>query len=286
MSDHPATDSLPTGRDVFAAQAGPAPLVHLGDNLQFMQSLSDAGCDLIYLDPPFLSQKTRRSQKHDGEFNDRWRGGASEYMAFLSPRLAECRRLLPEHGTLYVHVDYRVSHVVRLELDRLFGAENFLNEIIWHYRTGGVASRWFARKHDTILVYARRLGRHVFNPIREGEFRTEGLLFDEAGRPFKRTRKGPVYFDPRGPALSDVWDIPFLSTVSLERVDWPTQKPLKLLERIVQASSEPGATVADFFCGSGTTLVAAARLGRAAIGCDLAPRAVDITRARLSTAQS
>ncbi len=248
-----------------------------------MQSLPDASCDLIYLDPPFLTQRTRGSRHHDNAYDDRWQGGRDEYLAFLRARLSECRRLLPEHGTIYLHVDFRVSHLVRLELDRIFGEDNFLNEIIWHYRTGGVSSRWFARKHDTILAYARRLGRHVFNPIREGEFRTDGLLFDESGRPYKKTRRGPVYFDPRGPVLSDVWDLPFLSTVSLERADWPTQKPLKLLERIIQASSNPGMRVADFFCGSGTTLVAARRLGREAVGCDIAGQAVDITRARLAT---
>jgi len=247
-----------------------------------MQSLPAASCDLIYLDPPFATQKTRTHAASGAQYNDRWAGGIDGFLDFLQPRLEECRRLLPDTGTLYVHLDWRASHHVRLLLDRIFGDANFLNEIIWQYRTGGAAARWFARKHDTILAYAKKLGRHTFNVQRGGRFRTDGLNRDEAGRPYKSTRKGRLYFHEDGPVLSDVWDIPFLSTVSLERVDWPTQKPLALLERIITASSNPGDTVADFFCGSGTTLIAAQRLNRRPLGCDAALEAISITSARLT----
>ena len=257
---------------------GPIGRVHLGDNLPFMRGLSDGCCDLIYLDPPFFSGKAR-TRGEDG-FDDAWSGGIKAYLAFMFPRLEQCRRLLAEHGTLYLHLDWRAAAYARVQLDTIFGVDHFLNEVIWQYRSGGVSRRWFGRKHDTILVYARTRGRHRFHVLREGVFRTDGLKTDEKGRPYKVTKKGRLYFNAEGPALTDVWDIPFLSTVSKERTGWPTQKPLALLERIIRASSDPGDVVADFFCGSGTTLAAAARLGRRWIGCDSARRAVGMARAR------
>jgi DNA modification methylase len=265
-------------------QRGAASRVVCGDNLPLMQRLSDGACDLIYLDPPFCTRKTRR--KGTSSYADRWDGGLKSYLAFLHPRLVECRRLLADRGCLYVHLDWRAAAYVRIHLDTIFGEGNFLNEIVWQYRTGGVSRRWFGRKHDTILFYAKRAGRHRFNVLREGVFRTDGLKRDESGRPYKQTTKGRLYFHAAGPALTDVWDIPFLSTVSLERADWPTQKPLALLDRIIRAGTRSGDLVADFFCGSGTTLVAAKQLGRRWIGCDISAKAVQITRKRLAAAKT
>ncbi|HPF38158.1 MAG TPA: site-specific DNA-methyltransferase [Phycisphaerae bacterium] len=251
-----------------------------------MRSLPDGCCDLIYIDPPFATQKprtaaARQRRTRDGAFDDRWPGGVKGFLAYMHPRLVECHRLLPQTGVMYTHLDYRAAAYARVMLDTIFGEGNFLNEIIWHYRTGGASRRWFARKHDTILVYARKAGRHTFHVQRGGAYRTEGLNRDENNRPYKTTRKGRLYFNEAGPILSDVWDIPFLSTVSSERVGWPTQKPLALLDRIIAASSNPGDLVADFFCGSGTTLVAAKRGGRGYVGCDISRQAVSIARARL-----
>ncbi|MFQ5423536.1 MAG: DNA-methyltransferase [Phycisphaerae bacterium] len=256
--------------------------MYTSDNLKLMRRLADGCCDLIYLDPPFFSGRRRRSVRSDAGFDDSWAGGRKAYLAFMAPRLEACRRLLAAYGTLYVHLDWRISHVVRVELDRLFGSDNFLNEIIWHYRTGGASKRWFGRKHDTILVYARKAGRHRFHVQRGGTFRTDGLKRDSHGRSYKSTSKGRLYFHPDGPILTDVWDMPFLSTVSRERVGWPTQKPVTLLERIIRASSVPGDLVADFFCGSGTTLVAARRLGRRWLGCDVSAEAIGLARRRLA----
>ena len=256
--------------------------LHQADNLAFMKTLPDAHCDLIYIDPPFFTQRRRATTRDTATYPDAWSGGIKAYLAFMMPRLQQCHRLLPDHGTLYVHLDYRVAHYIRILLDTLFGPKNVLNEIIWHYRTGGLSKRWFGRKHDTILAYAKKLGAHTFNLQREGDFRTEGLNYDKKGQPYKNTKKGRLYFNPAGPALTDVWDIPFLSTVSSERTGWPTQKPLALLERIIRAGSNPGDLVADFFCGSGTTLVAAKKLNRRYIGCDLAKQAIHITRKRLN----
>ncbi len=259
--------------------------VHCGDNLPWMRGLPDGCCDLIYIDPPFFTGRRRTITKGDGAFGDRWDGGLESYLAFMIPRLEQCRRLLAEHGTLYVHLDWRVAHHIRIRLDDIFGADSFLNEIIWHYRTGGVSQRRFGRKHDTILAYARRLGRHRFNVLREGQFRTDGLKTDADGRPYKSTKRGRLYFNAQGPALTDVWDIPFLSTVSNERAGWPTQKPVALLHRIIRASSGPGDVVADFFCGSGTTLVAAKMLDRRWLGCDTSEEAIRITSDRLAATQ-
>ena len=253
------------------------------DNLEWMASLPEGCCNLIYIDPPFMTQ-TVRAQAGGLSYDDRWTGGLKAYLAFLQPRLAQMHRLLAASGTLYVHLDPRVGHHVRLMLDDIFGAKNFLNEIVWSYRTGGRSTRWFARKHDTIYAYAKGLGEHTFNLQREGPgaFRTDGLRFDEKNQPYKMTRKGRLYFHAEGPALTDVWDIPFLSTVSRERTGYPSQKPEALLDRIVRASSNRGDVVADFFCGSGTTLAVAKRQGRHWLACDASGEAVEIARKRLA----
>ncbi len=245
-----------------------------------MTSLPDGCCDLIYADPPFGTNRTHAGS--GGTMPDTWAGGLERFLAFLLPRLEQMHRLLSSRGTLHVHLDWHAVHHVKVALDGLFGADNFLNEIIWSYRTGGCSRRWFARKHDTILVYARHAGRHTFQPQRGGAFRTDGLKTDASGRPYKNTTRGRLYFHAEGPLLTDVWEIPFLSTVSRERTGYPAQKPEKLLERIILAWSRPGDLVADFFCGSGTTAVVAARTGRRWLACDISARAVRIARRRLA----
>ncbi|MCG3138350.1 MAG: DNA adenine methyltransferase YhdJ [Phycisphaerae bacterium] len=260
-------------------------MVHHVDNLELLKRTDAQSIDLIYIDPPFNTGSTRRTVKIDGpSYADHWAGGLQHYLDFLQPRLEEMHRVLAAHGTIYVHVDWHAGHYVKVLLDQIFGIRNFMNEIIWHYRTGGVARRWFGRKHDTMLVYARQMGRQRFNPQRNGRYRTNGLNYDTEGRPYKTTRRGRLYFDARGPLLTDVWEIPFLSTVASERCGYPSQKPLTLLRRIVEASTQPGDLVADYFCGSGTTLVAALQLKRRYIGCDINTSAVRISRKRLESA--
>ncbi|GMU37638.1 MAG: site-specific DNA-methyltransferase [Phycisphaerae bacterium] len=259
--------------------------VHLGDNLDLMRRLPDGCCQLVYADPPFASGRARVGRDANGatmRFSDGFPGGTPGWITFLKPRLIEMRRLLSPDGSLYLHLDPRVAAYARVELDRIFGEENFLNEIVWCYRTGSRPGRHFPRKHDTILLYAQQRGKQVFNVVRDGEYRTQGLRRDGNGRPFKRTRRGPLYFHADGPALTDVWDVPFLSTVSAERTGYPTQKPLRLLELMIRTSTNRGAVVADFFCGSGTTLAAAQRLGRRWIGCDVCEAAVAVARRRLA----
>ena len=251
------------------------------DNLAMMRDLPAACCDLIYADPPFFTGRTDVQSNGKHAVHDSWPGGLESYLKFLQPRLAEMRRLLKPAGSLYVHLDWHAVHYVKVLLDELFGYEHFINEVIWSYRTGGRSTRWFARKHDTLLVYARKIGKHTFHLMRDGVFRTDGLNYDKDGRPYKQTRAGRLYFHPDGPALTDVWEIPFLSTVSLERTGYPTQKPVALLERVIKASTNPGDVVGDFFCGSGTSLAVAKRLGRQWIGCDASASAVRLANGRL-----
>lgn len=250
-----------------------------------MASLEDGCCDLVCVDPPFDSQLFVCGSQASGR-GDRTGSGLEGYLSYLRPRLMQIRRLLAVHGCLYVHLDWRSVHHVKVMLDELFGAACFLNEIIWRYSSGGRSGRWFARKHDTILLYAKCAGHHTFHSPRGGAYRTLGLRKGPNARPYKSTRSGRIYFHPDGPLLSDVWDIPFLSTVSKERTGYPTQKPEALLERMILASSNEGDLVADFFCGSGTTPVVARRLKRRWLACDSNPRAVAITKARLSKPQA
>ncbi|MHC5110850.1 MAG: DNA-methyltransferase [Planctomycetota bacterium] len=253
-----------------------------GDNLQRLATLGDGCCHLIYVDPPFNCNRTIGPAKgSDMSFVDAHDDGLRGYLAFLKPRLRQMRRVLSPNGSIFVHVDWRSAHYVKILLDTIFGAENMLNEIIWMYRSGGRPGAWFRRKHDTIFAYARQIGDHTFHRLREGSYRTRDMNFDEDGRPYKSTRKGRLYFHPEGPAMGDVWDIPILSTVSRERTGYPTQKPLALLDRIIRSATNAGDVVADFFCGSGTTLVAAMATGRNAIGCDIQEDAVNITRHRI-----
>lgn len=258
-----------------------SPMIVQADNLDLMRSLPDGVCDLIYVDPPFRTGRRRTSARSADGYDDRWPDRIADYLEPLNARLREMHRLLSDRGSLYVHLDWRAVHYVKVSLDGIFGPENFLNEIIWTYRTGGVARQWFCRKHDTLLLYARHRGRHTFNVQRDGAFRTDGLNYDEDGRPYKTTRNGRLYFHAEGPVMTDVWDVPFLSTVAAERTGYPSQKPLALLDRVIRVSSNAGDLVADFFCGSGTTLVAAERLGRRWLGCDIEHEAVRITQNRL-----
>jgi site-specific DNA-methyltransferase (adenine-specific) len=260
----------------------PAPgRAHHADNLDFLQALHPESADFVYLDPPYFTGRRRSRPAASRSFPDTWSGGLDQYLVFLEPRLAACSRLLKPTASICAHLDWHAAHYVKVLMDRVLGPENFLNEIIWSYRTGGTSSRWFPRKHDTLLIYARCLGRHTFHPIRAGSYRTDGLNRDEDGKPYKNTRRGRLYFDARGPLVTDVWEIPFLSTVSDERTGYPTQKPVALLRRLLLAFTNPDDLVIDPFCGSGTTLVAAAQLSRRAVGCDIIPGAVRLSNQRL-----
>ena len=230
-----------------------------GDCLELIRRLPDACVDLIYVDPPFASGRTQVGRR--GKFEDRW-GSREDFVRWLMERLAACRRLLRSTGSIYVHLDWHAVHHVKVAMDELYGDENFLNEVIWAYGLGGSSPRYWPRKHDTLLWYAREAGAHYFEPAR---------VPATSQRMRGRSKKAP-----------DVWQIPAINNMAKERVGYPTQKPLALLERIVQSSSPPDGVVADFFCGSGTTCVAAKRLGRAWMACDVSKEAIETTRMRLA----
>ena len=264
------------------------------DNLEVLRSLPDGSVDLIYIDPPFGTGQTRRLEVIRTGRGDKTRigfGGRTynwetvsaheyrddmpldAYLSFLAERLEEMHRVLKESGSLYLHLDFHAVHYARLLLDDIFGADRFLNEIIWAYDYGGRARDKWARKHDNILWYAKSPD-WVFNreAIDRVPYMAPGLVGPEKAA--------------RGKLPTDVWWMTIVPTNSRERTGYPTQKPLKLLERIVRASSNPGDLVADFFGGTGTTALAAARLGRRYLTVDNNPEAIHITRRRLADVTS
>ncbi|MBU0754016.1 MAG: site-specific DNA-methyltransferase [Planctomycetes bacterium] len=284
-----------------------------GDCLEVMGGLPDACLDLIYIDPPFNTGKARKGEnlpigpggrvrlgdpKKTYEFNDAWEGHLEGYLDWLQPRLEEARRLLKSTGALLVHLDGHASHYVKVLLDRIMGPRRFLNEIIWHYRTGGSSRRCMARKFDSIFWYGR--GKtHTYNPeevsrpgnrcalcgkVRDKRNHMKRTR-DEDGRPMlliKSAGKVYKYYEDAPVPLSDVWlDIQPLHQRDPERTGYPAQKPLKLMERLVMLCSNPGEVVADFFAGTGTTLIAAARLNRHWFGCDAREEALEVANLRL-----
>lgn len=249
-------------------------LVH-GDNVRFLCSQARGIADLIVTDPPFFTQRKRTGSV---SFDDRWRS-LPEYLLFLRPRLAAMWDLLQPEGSLVIHLDYRVVHEVKVELDRLFGRDRFVNEIIWHYTGGGRAKRYFSRKHDNLLWYAKgKAWTFNIDAVREPYAPRSGFA---RGGIVARSGKhyGP---HPKGTPADDVWEIPIINPLSAERRGYPTQKPERLLERLILALSHEGDVVVDPFCGSGTTLVVAQRLGRRWMGCDCAVGAIRMTRKRLA----
>lgn len=275
----------------WAAAAPDGAIVH-GDNLAVTATLPDASVRLIYLDPPFNTGRTQRLQSistrksatgartgFKGHSYDTVKGELSryddtftDYWAFLEPRLAEAWRLLDDRGTLYLHLDYREAHYAKVALDALFGRECFLNELIWAYDYGAKATRRWPAKHDTILVYVKDPTRYHFDSaaVDREPYMAPGLVTPEKVA--------------RGKLPTDVWWHTIVSTNGAERTGYPTQKPHGILRRIVQASTEPGDLVLDFFAGSGTTGAAALELGRRALLVDESPDAVAVMRKRLSTA--
>ena len=262
----------------------------LGDNLDLLPRFADASFQLIYIDPPFNTGRRQRRRtmtavadaagERDGFGGRRYRthstAGAGyddsfgDYSAFLEPRLRHAHRLLDETGTLYVHLDPREAHYVKLQLDRLFGRECFLNELIWAYDYGAKSTRRWPTKHDTILVYVRDPRRYFFDSaaVDREPYMAPGLVTAE-----KRAR---------GKLPTSVWWHTIVPTSGREKTGYPTQKPEGVLRRIVQASSRPGDRVLDFFAGSGTLGAVAQALGRRYVLIDSNPEAVEIMYRRLT----
>lgn len=264
--------------------------VVLGDNMAVLEATADAAVDLIYVDPPFGTGTTRKGR--NTEYRD-VPNDPDAFVDWLSPRLEHFHRALAPTGSLFVHLDYRAVHYVKVALDRLFGRTRFINELIWCYSVGGKSRRTFARKHDTILWYARsadyafypdavRVPRKPNSHMRVVEGPNGELVQEKTDR-----RTGKVYRYPvnLGKVPEDWWtDIETLNRGDRERTGWPTQKPERLLERIIKATTAEGDHVADYFCGSGTTAVVAQRLGRRFTITDVLDSAVQCATGRLQEA--
>ena len=264
--------------------------INLADNLDFLREVPNAAVDLIYIDPPFNTGtqqsitrlKTVRDEGGDrtGFGGNRYRterqGSTSyldafeDYMAFLAPRIDEARRVLADNGSIFLHVDQHESHYCKVLLDRVFGRKSFINEIIWSYDYGGRSKKKWPTKHDTIFWYAIDPANYTFNAnaIDRIPYMAPGLVGKEKAA--------------RGKVPTDVWWQTIVPTNGKERTGYPTQKPLAILERIVKVHSNPGDMVMDFFAGSGTTGVAAARNDRLFVLVDSNPEAVQVAAQRLT----
>ena len=253
-----------------------------GDNLHVMRQLPSESIDLIYIDPPFFSGRQYNvifgDQNELRSFSDIWEDGMPGYLIWLNARLYEMKRLLKKTGVIYVHCDWHAGHYIKVEMDRIFGHQSFVNEIVWCYKSGGASpKKYFSRKHDTILFYSRS-SSYGFVPQQEKSY-NRGL------KPY-RFSGVKEYKDEIGwhtlVGMKDYWEIDMVGRTSLERIGYPTQKPEKLIERIITSSAPNDGIVADFFCGGGTTAAVAQRLGRRWIACDQSRVAVAITTDRLS----
>lgn len=261
--------------------------------------------DLIYIDPPFDSKADYRTKLHlpstDIEqrptvieqfaYRDTWKNGTVSYLEMLVPRFILMKELLSDTGSLYVHIDWHVGHYVKVLLDEIFGKENFRNEIIWKYTGGLQPKKDFARKHDVIFRYSKTNNvkyNPVYIPYSQGAINRFDHE-DEKGRYKVTYQNGKEYktYMKEGKPIEDVWieddiiDVPIIMKNSKENVDYSTQKPQSLLERIIKSATDERDLVADFFCGSGTTGAVAEKLGRRWVMSDLGKPACMITRKRL-----
>ena len=263
--------------------------LYFGDNLAVLKQIPDSSVQLVYIDPPFNTGREQQRSKVTTKRNNAgnrigFKGERYEtvkstvlsyddqfanYWEFLEPRIEEAFRVLGNSGTLYLHLDYREAHYAKVLLDALFGPECFLNEIIWAYDYGGKSkSRWPA-KHDTILVYVKDPKNYYFNSeeVDREPYMAPGLVTPEKIE--------------RGKLPTDVWWHTIVSPTGKEKTGYPTQKPVGILRRIIQASSKPGDVVLDFFAGSGTTGFVANELGRRFILVDQNPESIQVIKDRL-----
>jgi site-specific DNA-methyltransferase (adenine-specific) len=263
--------------------------VYFGDNLAVLKSIPDSSVQLIYIDPPFNTGREQQRSKVTTKRSDQgnrigFKGQRYEtvkstilsyddqfanYWEFLEPRLEEAFRILNQTGTLYLHLDYREAHYAKVLLDALFGSECFLNEIIWAYDYGGKSKSRWPSKHDTILVYVKDPGSYFFDSesVDREPYMAPGLVTPE------KVEKGKL--------PTDVWWHTIVSPTGKEKTGYPTQKPVGILRRIIQASSKEGDVVLDFFAGSGTTGFVANELGRKFILVDQNPESIEIIMSRL-----
>lgn len=263
-----------------------------GDNLTFLQNQSSESIDLIYIDPPFntghVQGRTQiktvqddngdrvgfggRSYKTVSLGNRAYRDNFDDFLGFLEPRLVEAYRVLKPNGSLYFHIDYREVHYCKILLDGIFGRECFLNEIIWAYDYGGRSKKKWPAKHDNILYYAKNPQNYIFNyeDVERIPYMAPGLVGEEKAA--------------RGKFPTDTWWHTIVATNGKEKTGYPTQKPLGIIRRIIQASSNPGDRVLDFFAGSGTVGEVCLELGRLFTLVDNNPQAMEVMKKRFADA--
>lgn len=268
-------------------------MIQLGDCLELLPSLKKNSVDLIYLDPPFFTDKKHklknRERTTEFSFGDIWESD-KDYAKFLYERMIEMRNVLSETGSIFVHCDKSGEHIVRALLDRVFGEDNFQSEIIWHYKRWSNSRKGLLPAHQNIYFYSKSKN-FKFNTVYTSYSESTNVdqilqnrTRDEHNKSvYKRgaNDKTEIAGEKKGVPLSDVWDIPYLNPKAKERVGYPTQKPLLLLERIIELASEEGDVVLDPFCGSGTTCVAAKMMNRSFIGFDISSEAVELANSRL-----
>lgn len=264
-----------------------------GDCLKELKIMDEKSVDLVYLDPPFFTQKKQSLKSRDNSeeysFDDTWESIES-YKNYIQERLVGCKKVLKDTGSIFLHCDRTASHYLRVALDEVFGTTNFQSEIIWSYKRWSNAKKGLLNSHQIIYFYSKS-PYFKFNKIFGSYSPTTNIdqifqerVRDENGKTkYKKAANGgyELIEQKSGVPLSDVWEIPYLNPKANERVGYPTQKPIILLERIIQLTTEKGDVVLDPFCGSGTTLVAAALLNRKYIGIDASRDAIELTKKRL-----
>jgi len=309
------------GREFLPYPLMPINKLILGDNLEILKTLETESVDLIYLDPPFFSNRNYEVIWGDsGEirsFQDRWAGGISHYIDWLKERVEQMHRILKNTGSIFLHCDWHADAYIRVQiLDRIFGEDNFNSEIIWERAFGSGSSKSISKKFptntDTIWFY-NKTKKFIYNQLSKPYENATVKRYDktdEGGRKYKwenlktyskdrldeLIQKGEAKFNPnskypvykryfdeaKGTPVTNLWnDIEFIGTKSPERIGYPTQKPEALLERIIKCTSNEGDVVLDPFIGGGTTIAVADRLNRQWIGIDQSPMAVKVTEFRL-----
>lgn len=266
-----------------------------GDCLYALEKIQSATVDLAYLDPPFFTNKHHFSVSRDRnekfEFADLWHG-FTDYAKFMAERIRQIHRVLKETGSIFVHCDSNANFLLRAILDDTFGHNQFQSEIIWSYRRWSNSAKGLLPAHQTILFYSKT-EHYKFHRIYGAYSETTNIdqilqlrARDEHGVcKYATDEAGNIIYggEKKGVPLSDVWEIPFLNPKAKERTGYPTQKPILLLERIIEICTDAGDLVLDPFCGSGTTLVAAKLLGRHSVGIDISEEAVSLAERRLAT---
>ena len=265
----------------------------IGDCRKKLKEISDCSIDIVYLDPPFFTQKMHSLKNKDNsieyKFDDNWES-LEEYLNFINSTLIECKRVLKETGSIFLHCDKSASHYLRVLLDKVFGMNNFQSEIIWSYKRWSNSKKGLLNNHQNIYFYSKSMN-FKFNTIYTDYSPTTNIdqILQERQRnsngksEYKKDINGNIIFgkEKMGVPLSDIWEIPFLNPKAKERSGYPTQKPVLLLEQIIKMASDENDLILDPFCGSGTTLLAAQNLNRKFIGIDISIDAIRLTQKRL-----